>query len=247
MILLQMFTRQRVATTFLVILAASLFVRLGIWQLARLEQRRAFNAHYLESRALPPLELPALGDLASMEYRPVMARGVYDFDHQIALRNQYHELELGYELFTPLILADGRSVLVDRGWIPAAGNSGPAFWRAYDQPGEVAVLGTLRLGSARVEPAAPISTPGEAAARIDFWSVINIAQIDAQIPESLLPAYVQLDPDPGRSEPPIPSQVEMDLSEGPHFSYAVQWFGFAAASVAGYAVYLHRQESRSQS
>jgi surfeit locus 1 family protein len=56
--------------------------------------------------------------------------------------------------------------------------------------------------------------------------------------------YIQADLDQSRTGPPIPYQPELDLTEGPHLSYALQWFAFAVLTVSGFAFYVRRQESR---
>ncbi len=237
------FSRQWILTTFLVVLGAALCVRLGIWQLDRLAQRRAFNAHVLQMRALPPLDLNTSlpDDLTSMEYRTVRVRGKYDFEHQVALRNQYYGDQYGFHLLTPLLLGDGRAILIDRGWIPADGNDSPAAWRAYDEPGEVALEGIIRLGRARPDVGGvpdPTLSPGQT--RLDFWNSVNLERIAGQVPYPLLPVYVQPNVNPDDSTPPIPFQPEIEISEGPHLGYAFQWFTFAAILLFGYPFYLRK-------
>lgn len=244
MILSQMFGRKWIWTTLLVLLGAAICVRLGIWQLDRLAQRRAFNSHVFAVRALPPLDLPAQDDLTTMEYRAVRASGMYDFENQVAIRNQFNGDQYGYHLLTPLRLSDGEAVLVDRGWIPADGNAAPSDWRKYDEPGQVALSGIIRLSQTVTSlggEADPTLTPGQT--RLDFWIYADLNQIGGQLPYPVLPVYIQLDPDPNRTTPPIPFQPELDLSEGPHQGYAIQWFSFAALLLIGYPFYLRKQES----
>ncbi len=246
--LLRMFSPRWILTTLLVFAGAALCVRLGIWQLDRLSQRRAFNAHYLAVRAEPRLDLNESADqeLASLEYRDASAVGQYDFENQVALRNQYNDNEYGYHLVTPLVLREGLAVLVDRGWIPAEGNDNPDSWRRYDEPGTVKVKGILRLGSAKAELGGlpdPTLTPGQM--RLDIWNAVNLDRIGRQLPYRLLPVYLQPDPQPGDIAPPIPFQPEIEISEGPHAGYAGQWFIFAALLFFGYPFfYLRRQEKK---
>jgi surfeit locus 1 family protein len=92
-VLKAMFSRRWFAATLLVLAGTAVCIRLGIWQLQRLDARRAFNAHMTEMWSLPELDLnaaPAAG-LTDMEYRSVRVAGQYDFTNQVALRNQYHE------------------------------------------------------------------------------------------------------------------------------------------------------------
>ena len=119
----RMFSRKWILTTVLVLLGSALCFRLGVWQLDRLAQRREFNAHVTEMWSLELLSLDAqrTAGLSEMEFRAVRVSGTFDFANQVALRNQYHDGELGYHLLTPLMLADGLAVLVDRGWVACRG------------------------------------------------------------------------------------------------------------------------------
>src|SRR5215208_5074942 len=152
MLLLKMFQRKWILATLLVFAGTALCIRLGIWQLDRLEQRRAFNHQVQSMRAMPVLDLnqDVPDDISSMEWRAVKVHGDYDFTNQIALRNQYNGNQYGYHLVTPLLFhpstGSGQApvaVLVDRGWIPAEGNSGATNWRKYDQNGPVDIAGQL--------------------------------------------------------------------------------------------------------
>jgi surfeit locus 1 family protein len=208
MILKKMFSRQWILTTLLALLGAALCIRLGIWQLDRLDQRRTFNAHFQSVSTMSPLDLNAdtTSDLASMEYRAVTVRGTYDFANQVALLNYYNEGIYGYHLLTPLRLDDGRAVLVDRGWIPADGNGTPEGWSRYDEAAQAEVEGVMRLGVAKAPfggRADPALAPGQT--RLDFWNFIIFERLAAQIPYPILPVYIQPNPDPADTEPPIPT------------------------------------------
>lgn len=254
MLLRRMFQRKWLIPTLLVLAGTALCIRLGIWQLDRLEQRRAFNAHFEAMRAAPALDLNAQqpADIAEMEWRAVRVSGEYDFANQIALRNQYFGSEYGYHLLTPLVLhlsAAGQppeAVLVDRGWVPAEGNATPADWHKYDETGSVNVSGQIRLGSAK--PALfgvkdPLPQDGET---LEVWNNADLTRIASQMPYPILPVYIQPEADPNDTEPPIPFQPDIELTEGPHFGYALQWFTFATILFVGYPFFLRRQESGSK-
>jgi len=243
MIALQMFSRRWVMATVFVLAGAALCVRLGIWQLDRLGQRRAANAHYIAMQAAPPLSLPRDSGrpLADMEYRALTTRGRYDYSQQVALRNQSYLDQFGYHLLTPLVLDDGTAVLVDRGWIPAEGNDRPSSWSAYDEAPDVAISGIIRLSRAKAELGGatdPPLAPGQV--RLDTWLFPDLPRIQQQVSYKLLPIYIQLNPVSGDTQPPIPYQPEVDLSEGPHQGYAIQWFSFAAILFVGYNFYIAR-------
>jgi surfeit locus 1 family protein len=248
-ILFAIFTRKWVFATLFVLVGAMICVRLGIWQLDRLAQRRAFNAHYLESTTTSPLILKTapVDDLTTMEYRIITVSGVYDPVHQVVLRNQYHDNQPGYFLLTPLALSDGTLIMIERGWIPSSGNDNPSDWHKYDQPGEVTITGIIRLGQTQPEVGGqPDPELAAGQTRLDFWNIINLERLAKQMPGKLLMVFVQPNPEPIPSAPPYPFQPTIEISEGPHFGYAMQWFTFAALLFFGYPFFL-RQQLKTQS
>ncbi|MEO5886211.1 MAG: SURF1 family protein [Anaerolineales bacterium] len=239
-----MLHRKWIITTLLVFFGTALCVRLGIWQLDRLEARRAFNAQVQAMQALPALNLDQDGSdsVQDMEWRAVQVRGRYDFENQIAIRNQYYGSQYGYHLLTPLLF-DRTAVLVERGWIPADGNSAPDDWRKYDEAGEVNVSGHIRLGQGKPAIGGVADALPENGARLEIWNNADVARIAGQLPYPILPVYIQLDASAQDTEPPIPFQPEIELTEGPHFGYALQWFTFATILLVGYPFYLRKQET----
>jgi surfeit locus 1 family protein len=247
MLLRKMFQRKWILATFLVLAGTALCIRLGIWQLDRLAQRRVFN-HQVESmRAAPMLNLNQVQpkDIAKMEWRSVTVQGKYDFENQVALRNQYNNSEYGYHLITPLLF-NGGAVLVDRGWIPADVESAPspADWRKYDQPGELTVTGQIRLGETKPAFGGVADKIPPKGQKLELWNNTDVTHIAGQLPYPVLPIYIQPNMDDNNTNPPIPYQPELDLSEGPHLGYAFQWFTFATILFVGYPFYLRKQEGK---
>jgi surfeit locus 1 family protein len=247
----RIFSRAWIATTLLALAGAAVCVKLGMWQLDRLAQRQAFNSHVLAMQALPTLQLPSTEDLQTQEYRRVRVRGTLDPERQVALRNQAHDGEYGYRLLSPLRIdvqpessaGAQTAVLVERGWIPAEGNETPESWRKYDVPGTVEVQGVIRLG--QTGPifggiAQPTPVPGEPGAA--FWVYADVESIGRQLPYAILPVYVQSDGTAMRDGSPIASTPTLELTEGPHRAYAMQWFAFAAILVIGYPIYVGKRE-----
>ena len=192
-------------------------------------------------------------DLSQMEYRSVIVTGLYDFDHQVALRNQAYQLEFGAHLLTPLkIDGSDRAVLVDRGWIPQdIYLSGK--WDRFDETGPVQVRGVIRLSQTKPQMGSindPIPNAGEPP--LLSWNLANVAGIARQVPYSLLPVYIQKSPDPQHPTPPYPDPASMtlpypvdpplDLTEGNHLSYALQWFTYAVILLVGYIGLIFRAE-----
>jgi len=251
LILRRMFGRKWILTTLLVFIGSAVCIRLGIWQLDRLEGRRAFNEQVTSMRAMPPLDLTREQpeNLTSMEWRHVTVTGTYDFENQIALRNQYYGSQYGYHLITPLRLADtspalsagSRAVLVDRGWIPADGNSAPSDWRKYDEQGPANVTGQIRLGQSKPALGGVADALPANGQRLMIWNNLDLPRISEQSPYPLMTLYVQPNVDAADTEPPIAFQPDVELTEGSHFGYALQWFTFALILFVGYPFYLRKQ------
>lgn len=248
--IVRLFSRRWLPATLLVLVASVVMVRLGIWQLDRLDQRRAFNARVVEQQNEPLLVLDQNTldlDLYSMEYRSVMVTGEYLPEDEIVLRNQVWETEfgseLGVKLLTPLLIeGTDTAILVDRGWIPAE-DAGPAARAKYAQDNSVTVRGQLRraetdFGLFRVPD--PTLSPDQS--RLDAWNDLDLQRVASQVDTSLLPVYLQRFPDEEQTNPPFAAIPGLDLSEGPHFGYAMQWFSFAALLLLGYPFYIRRQE-----
>lgn len=249
--ILRLFSRRWIFATLLVIIAMSVMVRLGIWQLDRLEQRRAFNERVSAQIAQPLLDLNSEAknpDLVNMEYRSVVVTGHYDHSQEVALRNQVWGNHYGVHLLTPLkIIGSDQSVLVDRGWVPIEGQTAEDDnWEQYKETGIVEVHGVIRASQSKPDYGSrtdQIVAPGE---RLIAWYFANVERIDEQIPYSLLAVYIQQAPDPAWTEMPIRSEPDLDLSEGPHLGYAFQWFTFAALLGLGYPLFIRKQEHRSK-
>lgn len=232
------FNRRWWWTTLLVVAATSVMLRLGFWQLERLGQRRAFNADISRRLQTPPLALDAdptgLGDLSGMKYRPVVARGEYDYSQEITLVNQNWEGQPGVHLVTPLIIEGSeQAVLVDRGWIPYA-DAAPEHWGKYAEPGPVEVKGTIWLADSKLE------TRGNGAASDRTWFWVDVDGIQARASRPLLPFYIQQSPEPGRDTLPHRIEPDVQLSEGRHLEYIITWFSLAAVLGVGYVRYVLR-------
>ena len=202
-------------------------VRLAIWQLARREQRRARNAVVLAARRRPPVELSGRVAAESLVGRRVRARGVYDFERERLWRPKAFADAPGVDLVTPLRLADGTGVLVDRGWAPS--------------PDAYHIVALLY----READTADVMGLGFAAPR--GRGDVNPARLRDSLPYPLLPLVVQQLPEPtGESPRGAPRRWPApELDDGPHLSYAIQWFSFALIIVIGSIALLRKRDASS--
>ena len=242
-VLRALYSGKWILTTALVIAAIGVMARLGIWQLDRLEQRKEFNMRVSSQIGLPSLRLSVdtVGlDLVNMEYREVEVIGVYDHANEVALRNQEHEGRLGVRLLTPLKISGSEYyILVNRGWIPDE-HSQTDKWQQYSTIGEVQVSGVIRRSESKPSFGGipdPTLVPGEA--RLTQWNIINLVRIEEESGLNMLPFYIQEVPLKSSDEQyPIPKAPELNLTEGSHLGYAVQWFLFASILAIGYPFYI---------
>ena len=239
------------AAAFIVGMCA-LCVRLGFWQLDRLEQRRARNAALVRMTALPPLAIDAATadsirrDPARFINRRVTVRGTYLPAGEVVLRGRAQGGNPGVHLVTPLA-AEGGGVLVmvNRGWVPSpdAATVDPA---PHAEPGARAVTGLLQEIPSTDDGGTPSgSRPGSGPARVTYRRLDRVA-LERRLGPTLLPLYVQQLPDSAAPRnPAAPERVPAPtLSEGPHLGYAVQWFSFAVIGLAGLAILLARERRK---
>ncbi len=238
-------TIRGVVAAVLVLMMCAVCVRLGFWQLDRLEQRRARNAAVRAAQAQRPVALDAAtfaaasADPAAFEWRPVEAAGTFHHAGDLLLRGRGREGQPGVHLVSPLVLADGRVVMVNRGWVPAA-DAATANADAYRTAGPVRVAGVLRPLEVSEDGGMP------AAGRADgdsTWRRIDLGAARARSPGAVLPLYLQRLPASG--DPPSPPLAEPlpELSQGNHLSYAVQWFSFAIIGVVGLVILARKRKA----
>ncbi len=240
-----LFGRQWWWVTLLVLMLMAVLARLGIWQL---RSAAAAPGEQFGVSSNPGSITIGSGqgssfpdDVESLKNRQVLTAGVFDFDHQVMLKVQNWQGKAGAHLITPLVFDDGeQAVLVDRGWIPEADNN-PDSRAKYDVPGLVTVEGFVVLsetltGRPQDEPAEPQ----------DQWYRVDVAAIQRQMPYELLPFYVVQAPD-DNTQPPYREEPQLDLSEGNHLSYAVQWFIFSLGLGIGYVLFVNKQLKESKS
>ncbi len=227
--------------TLAVLALCTLFLRLASWQFQRLADRRAANAQLLARMDQPPLMLGGAPlDVTSTVLRRATVHGAYDYDQEIVLRNRSYNDLPGVHILVPLrITGSEAAILVDRGWIPYE-DAGPEQRTKFDRPaGQVTVTGILRQSMTRSSFASPEDAPlGTDRPRLDAWHRVDIPRIQAQMPYTLLPLYLEEAPqtpaDQRRFPRPMP---EIALSEGRHLAYAIQWIAFAMILAGGYAGY----------
>lgn len=223
--------------TLFAIIAFLVLIRLGLWQLDRLEWRRSFNQHYLEQISLPELDLNLNlneNNLLNSEYRKIRASGKYDFSQQVFLQNQIHQNTPGYHVLTPFVLnGTNKAIIIDRGWISLEDQ------KKMDQIDLISkdinsIRGVLRLGEKTNSFGI---NPENKNLRNDLFLLVNLEKIQEQVDFDLLPFYLQVEKNPVEGLP-FPKEIEVEITEGPHQGYAIQWFFFASLLAVGFPFFV---------
>lgn len=212
------------------------FGSLGMWQWNKWEARLARQA-ILDARSRGPLlTMPGtLSSLAELRDHHFTLRGEYDAGLQILIDNRIQHEQAGYEVITPLHLAGSPlHVLVNRGWVPA-----PADHRQL--PDVPVPGGTVSIRGVALKPGEHFFTLGTAPSGDwqSVWQDLDWGRFQRSVAYPLQPVVIQLDADVaggyGRDWPRPDEHAERNLS------YALQWFGFAVASLGIWLYFLLRR------
>ena len=226
----------------LALVAVVTFVSAGFWQLDRLADRRAYNALVAERSAAPPTDLAELLDTVgedgeALAYRRASVTGRYVPDHEVVVTGRSLDGAPGMHVLTPLVTDAGRTVIVDRGWVPYEADPAPPIAEALPPEGQVTVTGLLFPD----EPGARSGPEGAGSGEIAYVTQVDLGLLATPDLPPLVPAYLLASAQEPAGDGPLPRPVEPPaLDEGPHLSYAVQWFLFTAIVLIGYPLLVWR-------
>lgn len=204
----------------LALLSISLLISLGLWQLHRAEEKNAMLLHaqlqgksaatvWQATKALP------------QQYQLVTVKGSY-LNHTFLLDNQSHQHQFGYHVLTPLQIAPGKVVLIDRGWVPLK-QPRSILPNSTIPQGEQLIKGQTYYPSAKqwilgdvIEKEQQEITVIE---RFDEKTISNILH------NSVYPFIIRLDK--SESYGYIREWPIVAMTPQRHYAYALQWFAMA--------------------
>jgi surfeit locus 1 family protein len=215
--------------------AATLFIRLGAWQIARLNERQARNAAIGAQLRSAPRPLPSLPrDTGAAHYRPASVAGRFDYEHELVVTGRTRQGSPGVELLTPVRVAGSdTAVLVNRGWVysPNASAVDRPRWREGDS---ATVAGYVELYAPDASATSSTSDPR-------IVRRVSRSEIASKIPYPVAPFYLVATG--GTDTTGHPARREMPtLDDGPHRSYAFQWFAFAVIALVGAGAVVAREK-----
>jgi surfeit locus 1 family protein len=215
-------------------------IRLGFWQLDRLRQRQSANREIEERISAPTASLAeVMRDTATMAYRSVRVAGRYDYEHEFVLAARSRQGSPGVNLITPFIRIDSdTAILINRGWVysPDGMVITDTAWREPEQ------LSSLVVG--HVERPIPASGPVFNSKVPRVIRRLAVDSLRTRVPYPLAAAVVVQEVADKPADGSVTHPVRLDsprLTNGPHRSYALQWFAFALIGLIGMVAVARRK------
>ncbi|WP_183095216.1 SURF1 family cytochrome oxidase biogenesis protein [Nocardioides stalactiti] len=203
---------------------------LGEWQFGRLDDKQERNA-VIEANAhedpVPVGEVLAVGEPVAPqeEYTVVEATGTYDVAETLIVRYRTRDSAPGVDVVVPLVLEDGSTLVVDRGWLAYDGRMADAADAAPPPPaGEVTVTGWVRVDGEG--DSTRVSDGGMRA--------ISSVEVGEALDKEVLGGFVELLTEDPESATALEPFEEPDTGEGPHFFYGLQWWFFGILAFGGF-------------
>lgn len=223
-------------------LAFAILIALGTWQVQRLAWKEDLIAT-IESRisAEPTGIREALAGNDDIEYVPVVVSGRFEHAYERHVFTT-HRGQSGYNIYTPLVMADGEALFVNRGFVPYD-RKDPATRPQGQVDGVVDVTGLARRGL--VEKPSWIVPENDPAANVFHWKDIRTMWQTSGLPADvpMLGVFVDADETPNPGGLPI-GGVTLIEQPNNHLQYAVTWYGLAAVLLVVTAVFLWRRPWR---
>jgi surfeit locus 1 family protein len=214
------------------VVLCALFIRLGFWQWDRGNTRQVEWERFARG-ADKSVAVDAGGIGKLPRFQRVEVAGRFDAAHQFMLDNRTHDGRAGYEVLTPLETADGRTLLVDRGWVPFTGRRDTLPNVAFDPIGQLRVKGRTDDLPAAGLPVGRAAPPKEGGwPKVTSYPTMN--ELSAALQKPLEPRILLLD----AQEPNgyVRDWHPPGMQPLRHWSYAIQWWCFAVVVVVFWVV-----------
>ena len=223
---------RRIALFITTVVIGILAIALGFWQLGRHAERAQRNRIATAGHELPPLVGDSVSPPVLLPNRRAIVVGMLDESREFLLRNRLVAGVPAVMVITPLRLpGSDTALLVNRGYVPApdAVDPGASSWSEKERR---IFHGTLLPIPDRGD-GAPITRNGR-----ESWHSLDLGMLRRRIPYPIAELYLLAEPDSASPAHTVrgavyPFRAELPpMDQGPHLSYAMQWFGIAAAVVA---------------
>ncbi|NZD60266.1 SURF1 family protein [Rhizobium sp. WYCCWR 11290] len=236
--------RLPVFTGILVLIALAILISLGTWQVERLHWKEGLIADIAARQAAAPVPLADIDAMAAaggdIEYRKVTATGRYINNKERHFFATWRG-QTGYYIYTPLELADGRILFVNRGFVPYD-NKEPEMRMQGQLTGEQTVTGLAR----EKLPGKPswVVPDNDVAKNIFYWKDLDVMAESVGLEKaSVIPFFVDADSTPNPAGLPIGGVTQVDLPND-HLQYAFTWYGLAVVLVVVVAISWFRKGAK---
>lgn len=220
---------------FVILLAVTLLCRLGTWQLARAKEKQQSHLAWEAAQHRPAV--PLTPTTTQTPFTRVTAIGQFLNEKTILLDNKILNGRVGYHVITPLQLADGSVVLIDRGWI-SMGTSRQTLPQIPAMLGEVAIEGYLDFAYRNPFVSKAFEEPKK---NEQMWPLrvqqLDLSLIADHLDRAVYPMLVKLNSSALKAP---------GLSAERHLGYAFQWFALALTLCVLAIVFYHRHYRRAQ-
>lgn len=242
--------RLKLWATLLTLLGLLVLLGLGTWQVERLYWKRALIAELAARGGGPAVALPVtLGPAEELEFRRVRLEGRFLTAAPLFRGPTTLDRKVGYHVFLPLALSDGRQMLVDLGFLPLAGGD----WLADLRSGWQAVLDRRPMPKEDVQVEGILRRGGWSGSRwlkpandpdrnvwhyADLPAMASAADLERPVRVLYLVALSGWPEDAGL----LRRRPGADLRNN-HLEYAITWYALAAILLTIYLIYVRRQKA----
>jgi surfeit locus 1 family protein len=217
----------RLIPTIATLFCLPILILLGVWQIHRAEQKQNILTDYEMHQHAAPISLNQIDTAKNINYTAVKMTGHFDNTHQFLLDNKFYQHQAGYQVITPFVMENHKTILINRGWI----SQGPSRAQLPVIPpvkNEITIDGSVSIP----EKIFSLGNNTETAEWPKRINEIDIAQLAKKTGDDFYPFIILLNPASpygfAREWAPI------NINPSKSYGYAFQWFALAAVLVIIY-------------
>jgi cytochrome oxidase assembly protein ShyY1 len=211
-------------------------VNLGLWQLSRLEQKKTFNATLLAHSSAPIEDIEQVistnAEISTVEWRRVQVSGSYIADKVVTIINRSQNGAAGYDVLVPFRTTDNKTYFVNKGFMQLS----MPLPKLRTTP--LTLIGYVRASQSR----SALGAIDSADITVREFQRFDIPHISTRLGIETKSLFIQVIEESPASSELWPAAVALpELNEGPHLSYAIQWFFFSLTALTAWIVVVRRK------
>lgn len=218
-----------------------ILIGLGTWQMQRLFWKEQLIAQieqqtHATPKALAEVEAEFMRS-GTVDYIPVNLRGTFQHDHEQYFFTTFMG-NAGYAVYTPLILDDGRAILINRGFVPYEKQK-PATRFQGQVEGEVSITGLAR--DPLIAKPSSYLPDNEPAKQLYYWKDWGMMMENSGLSQDhdFVGFFVDADAAPNLGGLPT-GGITILQQPNNHLQYAGTWFALAAVLLVMSVIFVVR-------